>query len=206
MDLDPQGLQGIRIFRTPTNFPLVTEGEGPFKSLRGLKKNSSIYRKLKSTNSKRARKIEENIFTASDGILTPAGSTYSNDFLNIFIHATKGRVKNGKVSGVHFYNPGKIKIVDEEIIDNKTGVWKAEIEYFDKNTNKWIPKKEASTFFPKHWTRTELFHECDFAHKRMKKKPNTEHLYTSMTISNIPVEIVKKENKLISIYPLIDQP
>ncbi len=199
---DKQGLQGTRIFEIPLDFPFLNVGDGPYNSLRGLKRNSLIFKRLKANDAKRARKIEENLITPVDKIFTEPNSSYSMDFINIYLHATKGRVVKGNVSGIHFYNPKKVKIISEELVDISTGVWKAIIKYFDSNTKKWILKKIPSTFFPKDWDRNKLFHECDFAYKKMVKKPNTHHVYISKTASDIPVEIIMKKDKLVSIYPV----
>ncbi|MCY2687578.1 EndoU domain-containing protein [Salinimicrobium sp. TH3] len=194
---------GIRIFMVPDFYPSIQEGEGPFKSLRNLKRNSFIYKKLILKGSKQVQKVLNNITVSEKFILTPEGKTYKDDFINVYLHVTKGRVKNGKVSGLHFFDPEKIKIIEEEYFDNATGVFRAKIEFFDKNTKRWIPKKASSTFFPKNWSPTNLFAECDFANMNKVKKVDSEHIYLSKTMSGIQVEIVVKNGKLTSIYPLV---
>ncbi len=194
---------GIRIFKIPVYYPTIQEGEGPFKSLRNLKKNSKIYKKLVSKGSKQVQRVLKNVTVAEKYILTPADKTYKDDFINIYLHVTKGRVKNGKVSGLHYFNPDKIKILKEEYYNKKSGVFKAKVEYLNKKTGKWITKKASSTFFPKSWSETTLFNECDFANSHKVKKDDKEYTYFSETSSGIQVEIIEVNGTLKSIYPLV---
>ena len=202
---DGEGMKSpIRIFEVPKSFPYLTQGEGPFNSLRGLKRNSLIYKKLKSNNPRLAQKVEKNIVKPIDFIPVPYGATYKMDFIEMFIHATKGHIKKGKVQGLHFYDPDRVEIINEEVLDNSTGVWKAEVKFYDKKNDRWITKENPSTFFPKNWTRTQLFHECNYAYDKMKKKDGSRHIYISETYSKIPVEIIMKNEKLVSIYPIVN--
>lgn len=193
----------IRIIKVPDYYPPIQEGEGPFNGMRSLKRNSSIYRRLASNGTKELQKVLNNIVVPKDFILTPPDKTYKEDFINVYLHVTKGRVKRGNVYGLHYFDPKKIRILKEEYYDKSTGIFKAKIEFYDKNTSKWIQKKASSTFFPKTWTPTDLFNECDFANSNKIKKASSTYVYSSKTISGIPVEIIIKNEKLTSIYPVI---
>ncbi|WP_282017763.1 EndoU domain-containing protein [Salegentibacter mishustinae] len=194
---------GIRIFKVPDYYPPIQEGEGPYKSLRNLKKNSAIYKKLTSRGSKQVQKVLNNITESEKYILTPENKTYKDDFINVYLHVTKGRVKNGKVTGLHFFDPDKVKILEKENQNEETGVFKAKIEFYNEKTGKWIPKIASSTFFPKSWSQTTLFNECDFANSNKIKKENTNYTYHSETTSGIPVEIIEVNGIVKSIYPLV---
>ncbi|WP_166966313.1 EndoU domain-containing protein [Yeosuana marina] len=191
-----------RIIKVPDYYP-IREGEGPYKSIRNLRRSSMIFKKVVLKGSKHVQKVLNNISTIEKYILTPAGKTYKEDFINVYLHATTGKVKNRKVTGLHYYDPNKIRIIEEEDYDKNTGVFKAKIEFYDKNTNRWIPKKTSSTFFPKTWIPTTLFNECDFANSNKVKNEETDYVYFSKTLSGIPVKIIIIEGKLISIYPII---
>lgn len=125
------------------------------------------------------------------------------NFINVFQHCIKGQIKKGKVSGVHYYDSDTMKILKINKLDESSGVWEAEIEIFDKKTNKWI-KKDSTTFFPKDWSMHQLFHECVYAVKNMKKKVNSKNIFTSLTETGVKVEIISVNNEMKSIYPILD--
>jgi len=194
---------GTRIFKILDYYPPIQVGEGPYKSLRNLKRNSIIYKKLISKGTKQVQKVLNNITVSEKYIFTPKGKTYKDDFINAYLHVTKGRVKNGKVTGLHFFDPDKIKILQVENYNEETGVLKAKVEFYNKNIDKWIVKKASTTFFPKSWSPTTLFNECDFANSNKVKKDNTDYTYNSKTTSGIPVEIIEINGILKSIYPQV---
>lgn len=202
-----QGLKaGVRIQKIPCHFPIdFKNGNGPFTSLTDLKKKSTIYRNIVLRNTKRAQQIclEKNIQVIENFVRTNRDSKFSEDFIQTIEHCTKGNIKNGEISGIHYYNPEKVRVL-KILQENKvTGILKAEIEFYDLETNKWYKKRKFTTFFPKKWSLEQLFHECNYAIENKTKKNDSEDVYISKTQTGINVEIIMKKGKLKSIYPLI---
>ncbi|MBA4746270.1 MAG: EndoU domain-containing protein [Muricauda sp.] len=204
---NPQGLKsGVSITKIPAYIKIAFEkGEGPFQSLRNLKRNSKIFLRLKQTNPRRAQQIvkEQHIHTVAGMFSTPHGSEYQIETIDLFSHCTKGRVKNGSVTGVHFYDPLKVKIINVLKENDETGVFEAEFEYYNSSTKKWIKKRSSSTFFPRTWQRGKLLQECQNAYDLIKGSKPNNGIVLSKTSEGIEVEIVFKEGALKSIYPLI---
>lgn len=197
---------GVRIQKIPAVYTInFKNGEGPFDDLPTLKKKSTIFRNILLRNSKRAQQIclEKNICVVKNFALTEKGFSVDMNFINVFQHCIKGQIKKGKVSGVHYYDSDTMKILKINKLDESSGVWEAEIEIFDKKTNKWI-KKDSTTFFPKDWSMHQLFHECVYAVKNMKKKVNSKNIFTSLTETGVKVEIISVNNEMKSIYPILD--
>ncbi len=201
-----QGLKSkIKILKLPINFPIIENGDGPYKSINELKKNSKIFIELTKTNPSLVQKIlnPKNIFNGINLILTPKGQTFGMNEMNSLIHCTIGRVKNGNITGVHFYDSKKVKLVEIIKQNKNTGVFKSRFEFYDSRTKKWILKKNPSTFFPINWSVHQLFQECIFGIKNMKINDNSESKYNSTSLSGIPLEIIMVNDELKSIYPLL---
>lgn len=205
---DKQGLKpGVRIEKIPAIYTFdFKEGEGPFNDLPTLKKKSRIFRVILLSNPKRAQQIclEKNISVIKDFVFTKQNFSVDMNFVNVFEHCIKGQIKNGKVSGVHYYDSDRVKILKILELNKLTGVWEAEIEFFDKKTNKWIKKDNPTTFFPKNWTMHQLFHECVYAVNNKQKKTDSENVFISQTETGINVEIISINNEMKSIYPLLN--
>lgn len=204
---DKQGLKtGVRIEKISAIYKInFADGDGPYISLKELKKKSKIYRNIVLRNSKRAQQIcmEKNISIVKDFIFTKEDFSVDKDFIEVLEHCTKGRIKNGKVYGVHYYDSERVKIL-EIVRENKSnGIWEAIIEVYNSKTNKWIEKETPSTFFPRNWNAHELFHECHHAVINKTEKLNSENVFISQTKSGIDVEIIVKDGKLKSIYPIL---
>lgn len=204
---DKQNLKpGTFILRIPTCYSInFNEGNGPYKSLRALKKYSPIYKFLLKTNTHRAQQIinQKNIITSKKLIATPKESEFNKKVIDGFIHATIGRIKNGNLTGIHFFDPERVRIleiIEENIITN---VFKAKFEFFDTRTKQWVQKKSATTFFPKHWNLATLLMECKFAFDQLNETALKDGKIKSLTKSNIEVVIIIKNGILKSLYPLI---
>ena len=204
---DMQGLKtGTFIVRIPNHFPLdFTDGNGPYKSVRAIKKYSPIYKLLKKSNPKRAGQIEQekNIIKSDKLIAAPSGTEFKPEVVEGFIHATIGRIKNGDLTGIHFFDPEKVRIIETLEENEQTSVFKSKFEFYDVRTKKWIEKKAPSTFFPKNWNLADLLMECKFAFDRLKAEDLIDGKIKSVTHSNIEVEMIIKNGKLKSLYPLI---
>jgi len=204
---DKQKLKtGTHILRVPSQFDFkLTDGNGPYKSLRAIKKYSPIYDSLKKSNLKRAQQIvlEKNIFTASKAVLVPSGTEFKEESIDAVIHSTIGRIKNGNLTGIHFYDPDRVRLL--EILETNliTNVFRARFEFYDLKKSKWIEKRSSSTFFPKHWNLSTLLMECKFALDQLKTENFNDGKFKAKTSNNIEIEIVIKGGKLRSLYPLI---
>ena len=199
---------GVRILPMSTNMPIIFNSkdlEGPFYDLKSLIENSLVYKELKKTNPRRAHKIiqPENIRIPEDYIKTPKGRTFELDFIKGFVHSIFGNFKEHDVTGIHFYDEAKVKII-EFLESNEKGVWRAKIEAYDFRTKKWKPKDKATNFFPKDWDKNILLDELYFADKNKKLKEGTERVYNAVTRSGINVKfIIEKNGKVKTIYPIL---
>lgn len=133
----------VRIEKSPSIYTIKFEnGEGPFKDLPSLKKKSTIYRNLVLRNIPRAQQIclEKNIEVIKDFVFTKEDFSTTKNFLEIIQHCVKGKVKKGKITGVHYYDTKKVKIINILKKNTSNGIWKTEIEFYDSNTKRWIKK------------------------------------------------------------------
>ncbi|WP_416443576.1 EndoU domain-containing protein [Leeuwenhoekiella sp. A16] len=204
---DKQALKaGEFIIKVPFNFPTTfADGEGPYNSIRGLKKNSTIFKNLISNNPRRAQKIlvETNIIKPSEFIFHPKGISFNAETMDVYLHAVNGRVSNSDVTGVHYYDKQKVRIIELIAKNKETGVFSAKIEYFDHRTNKWLRKKLASTFFPITWNRGNVLSECKYAIERIKLPNEGNRKIESETSNGIKVILQIKDGKIKTIYPLL---
>jgi len=201
-------IDGERIIALPSNLPLIIGSknlEGPFLNLENLMKYSKIYNELKNKNPKRARKIikQEYIGKTEDLILSPKNKTYSFNFIESYVHSVFGNFNNNDVTGIHFYDSSKIKII-EVLGSNKNGVWRAIIEALDYKTKKWKKKEKPSDFFPKDWNKTRLLDEINFANQNKKLKEVSKHKYEGITKSGINVVFIINNKKIKTIYPVYE--
>lgn len=199
---------GVRIFKMSSNLPPYSfkEGEGPYNSIRGLKRNSKIFQEFNKHGSRKVELLlkESNISNVVEWIRTPPDRTYSKEFISGFDHIVRGHVKSKNVFGVHYFDPKTTRILEIVREDLVTGVCEAKIEVFCKSKNRWIEKKKLTTLFPRHWNIEQLFHECDFAYENKYQIKNKVNTYKSNTISGINVKIIIEDNKLKSIYPVFE--
>ena len=182
------------------------EGDGPFNSIKELRKNSTLFKKLQRENPQRAQKIYEKrfIIKAIDFVL--ASDSIENDLngytYKILDHILSGDIKNKKGHGVHYFNPIHHKILELTKAKNSRGVWEAKIAFLNNKTQKWVEKEAASTFFPTEWNKTELLHKIHSAFNNKEKI--TETKFIGETNCGIRVVFIFREEKLLSIYPLYD--
>lgn len=197
---------GDRIVALPTSWPMSlhpVKAEGPFLSLHYLIEFSKLYADLQKKNSSRAHKIvqKEYIIVAEDYVLTPRGETFEFDFVNALDHSIKGSLKKDKLSGIHFYNEKNTKVI-EELETNAKGVWTAIIEKVNEN-GEWIRKHRPTTFFPKDWTAAKTIAEIMYAEKNKIQRTGEGNIFDSNTRCGIKVEIIIKNGKRITVYPVI---
>jgi Bacterial EndoU nuclease len=197
---------GDRIVALPTSWPMSLhpiKAEGPFLSLHYLIKLSKFYADLQKKNSSRAHKIvkKEYIIVAEDYVLTKKGETFEFDFVDAIDHSIKGCHTKEKLSGIHFYNDKNTKIV-EELETNDKGVWTAIIEKVNKN-GEWIRKHRSTTFFPKDWTAAKTIAEIIYAEKNKIQRTGEVNIFDSNTRCGIKIEIITKNGKIKTVYPII---
>lgn len=197
---------GPIIIKIPSslNFPFM-EGNGPYKSLRALKRYSVIFRTIQSTNKNRAQKIIEskNIFMADKLLAVEKGTEFKKEVVQAFIHATIGRIKNGNLTGIHFFDHERVRIIKITNFNYQTKVFEAQFDYYDLKRGKWIEKSRPSTFFPMDWDLGTLLMECKYAFDKLNLVELKDENFTSITKSNIEVVIIIRKGKLKSLYPLI---
>lgn len=174
--------------------------EGPFESINQLKKRSKKFKELARTDTRRVNQILEkkNIVTGNRYIMTGPDESCTFDFIRLYSHSMRGEVKNKSLGGVHFYDNGRMKIKSLIKPPDQNRVWEAIVEV--QENGKWFEKQ--STFFPMDWSLTQLFHECKVAVSTMIPKDNSPYLHFGRTLTGVPVEIIVKDGKLKSIYPL----
>lgn len=201
-DLKP----GIRIICITYSDYWVTfkDFEGPYNTLKELTKKSILYKELQKIAPARAQQIIDKkhiIYCHLDNcIFTLANQKKTNNYLRTIQHIIKGNIKKNQLKGIHFFDKEKMKIIQETKKEDKNGVWEAKIIFFDKSKKNWFEKQ--STFFPKKWNHTQLWHECNHAIDYMKPHKNSQNKFYSTTFTGVPVEIVIKEGLLVTIYPL----
>ncbi len=202
-----QGLKnGVFISKIPVKWGIkIYDGNGPYSSLKELKLKSRIYIDLKKNNLKRAQQVvnPKNIFIANEPILIPKGFRIEKEVVNLIIHSTAGRIKKGKITGVHFFDTNKVRIVKLLIFNKLSKVFKAKIDFYDTKSKKWIQKNNPSSFFPTEWSKGDLVIELNHAYLNKTKIVGSKNLYKAKTLSNINVEIVIVNEKVKSIYPII---
>jgi len=203
--IQPNDLKaGERIFKMPFSFfeNFAEDGEGPYLSLRSLKRNSSIFKALLQKNSKRAKQIleDKNIITVENYIYINGRDSFSPKIIELFEHSTRGNVSKDKISGIHFFRNKQMRIVEIIKPENTLGIWKAKIEVFRNDKNEWFEK--TSTFFPLSWDLRKLLYECDYCYKTMIKDQSRVSVHKSVTTCGVPVEIIINNEKIKSIYPL----
>jgi hypothetical protein len=178
--------------------------EGPYNSIEQLKKESTIFKRLIKDDSNRAQRIfeEKNIIKIplQNPILVPSNKNYSKEFIWMFDHIFKGNIKSKQIFGIHFFEEERMRIKILLGKEDSNKIWKAIVEVYDYERKLWYEKE--STFFPKDWTLTQLFNECDYAFLNKVKDDKFEFIYKSQTLTGVPVEIIIKNNEVKSIYPI----
>jgi len=197
-----------RILRIPDDVIVskIKEGDGPYQTIRGLKRNSRIFQNFRKKGSKQVERLlnEKNFVKVKDLVLTPANRGYSKEFIRLIDHTIGGQIKDQNVYGMHYYDPDRVRIIENVCVENSQGVWAAKIEVLNYDSKQWVQKEKITTFFPKNWTMNQLFHECDYAYENKQKVDQKTNVYSSQTLSGVPVEIIIENNEIKTIYPLID--
>ncbi|NQU52905.1 MAG: EndoU domain-containing protein [Bacteroidetes bacterium] len=179
--------------------------EGPFNSIMDLKKGSNIFKDLAKSDQKNTKWIlkESNIINCSKLIFTKGNKVVSRDFIKLMEHSMRGTIRSKEILGIHYFDKDKMEILNLTDSEDENQVWKAKVKVFDLESNESYIKE--STFFPKSWSLTKLFHECDYAYLNKVKIEEKKYIYESTTPSGVPVEIVIKNEIVKSIYPIYNK-
>lgn len=181
-------------------------GDGPYASLKELRKNSSIYKKLLRDNPKRAQKICQKNFIfhliESVPILNSTEKTIGNAAFEMLSHIVLGKIKNKNVSGAHLFTPEICKVIKITKPKNEKGVWEAQISIKDPDTDRWVDKKLLTTFFPNLWSKELLLVKLEIAFVARKKISDVK--YVGDTDCGIPIVFIYKKDKIVSAYPIYE--
>ena len=199
---DPSGIApGVRILISRFKSPLEWSSlEGPFESIESLKSSSKLFSELSKSDSKRVNQIlnPKNIIEIKDIIITETNNKVKIDFARVFKHIAFGEVKSELLKGLHFYDPASMEIISENDPDSN-GVWDGIVRVNNSETKHKLEKD--STFFPKSWDLSRLFHECLFATRNMEKDKRIKFKYTAQTLSGIPVVIYLRKSGFATMFP-----
>jgi hypothetical protein len=202
--LDCQDLKpGYRIFQIIGNFQYESPVlDGPYDSIAQLKKESYIFKEALRKDSRRVQKIlrPDRIVKIKDFAITDRNNSKPPDFLKTIEHIVKGDFRSKSLSGIHFYEEKRMTLIQITGSEDANKVWKAIVEVKDPNSDRMYRKE--TNFFPIEWDLTRLFHECEVAFAHCVRNNRKEFVCESYTESGIPVELIIKNNELISIYPI----
>lgn len=117
-------------------------------------------------------------------------------------HVMNGDVnKKGEATGFHYenfpYSNGSV-VKDTVTKPNAEGIYRAKVKV------NGVPKRAVSTFFPKDWTAQQVIDAINEAYKYRSIVPGKKYLYYGKTSSGIKLQmILDKDNKIITVYPVI---
>lgn len=186
----------------------LEDTEGPYESVRQLKENSEMFKRLISTSPKRAQKIFEDRYLISMGWEECAALpiTIDDEFHNIIFkilhHTLVGSFKNKDVSGIHYYDEAWVRSREIISIDNR-GVFEAFVDVYNHYTNQWIQKQALTSFFPKSLSFTGIAMECEYAYKRRIRLSETK--FVGISESGIMIVFFFRNNQLQTVYPVCEE-
>jgi hypothetical protein len=201
---------GTRIFKITDKYPSLKfqfkTGDGPYRTIKELRKESTRFKKLQRDNPQRAQKIYDKkfIINVADKIIVPESidEQLKGKLAHMLNHVVSGKITKENISGVHFFESKFHRVIEVTKLKNKKGVWEARIEAIRPEKNDWIKKDRPSTFFPTEWKKELLvlkFHEA-FSNK----KELTETKFVGTTACGIDIVFIIEDNKILSVYPVYD--
>ena len=204
-------LDGPRIVEEPDHFLTATMaldvGEGPFSSLKSLRQESVIFQELLATDPKRAEKIglDNFIVRPAARIVFPTGldPEYEKIIYRIMQHSSNGTIGSKSVKGIHLFDGDRVRVTEMIEPQNSLGVFTARVEVLNRNTGRWIPKKQATTFFPTGWGLQKLIFECYDAFSNKTQASPT--VYEGRTTSGIKVTFCYTEDgTFTTVFPVYE--
>lgn len=196
----------FRIVKLKDSFPIRPNNVNGYNSLNELRKNDKEWKAYYIKDSKSAEKICNNEFIISvqDFVLTPDDKDFNKVSFKLLKHTVFGELSN-EITGIHLYSKlnKKITKIEKIKVEDKRGVWVANIEYYSKERNKFYLKTE-STMFPLSWDPTTYMFEIYHAYINKENHITDKEKYHSTTMSGIPVEFIINEGIIRTVYPLYE--
>ncbi|MEO6832423.1 MAG: EndoU domain-containing protein [Chitinophagaceae bacterium] len=197
---------GTRILKVSCGLFPFKAGDGPYRTLRDLRKSSTRYKSLQQGNPKRAQKIcgDKFIINITNKILYPSlhEDQFEGTLIDMITHVILGTITKDNVSGIHFFNPKFHRILETTKAKNEKGIWEAKIEAKRPNKVDWVKKVRTSTFFPIEWTMELLVLKISEAFENKKKL--TESRYIGRTKCEIDIVFIMDGKRIISVFPMYD--
>lgn len=195
-------LKPFRIVRLPDSFPFKpSRGYG---TIRELRRNDTEWKKYYEADPKSAIKITESKFVldAEYFVFLPMDDeSFNRVSYKLLKHTVMGELSN-KVMGIHMIsrmNPNIISVT-QKALEDKVGVWKADIEYYSVERDKKYIKKD-STMFPKYWDPTTFMFKIYEAYKAKVQCDFDENTFHSYTSCGVPVDFIIRNGDLKTVYP-----
>ncbi len=127
---------GQRIFKIsyehPSLIPQFKTGDGPYRSIKELRRNSPRFKNLLKDDPQRAQKIYSQRFLIDivDQVLVPKTIDEQLDgkLFHMLDHSVSGKITKNNISGIHFFEPKFHRIIEVTKDKNEKGIWEARIE------------------------------------------------------------------------------
>ncbi len=176
--------------------------EGPYSNINELITDSKFYNELKLSKPKTASKLilPQNIPPLKKIIFVPKNKKFDNSLFTFLNHSFVPKFKNGEISGIHFFEPTKTRILNIYDINLK-GVLDAEIQMYDNENKKWINKR--TTLFPLHWTEGNLLAELELAYLYRFPIVNKKNQFGGVTSKGIKVIFIIVNDIPKTAYPIL---
>lgn len=196
---------GPRIMKASLN--KVPLGKPYYQTLEDLTGFDAEYLELKKTNQQWTVTITkpENIINAKDFILTTNQGDANSINALLLMHSISGSRERKHFTGIHHVElpiPSFIKDFNVIKSPDKNGVYIATFKV-EKSNGRVIPKKDASTMFPTHWSAQQFYFECYHALQNKININGSNTYFKSTTHSGVPVEIYfSQQGRFRTIYPV----
>jgi hypothetical protein len=201
---------GTRILKVTYSYQSLVfqfkTGDGPYRTIKELRKKSPRFKKLQRANPQRAQKIcdKKFIINVADKTLVKESidEQLKGKLYHMLDHIVSGKISKDNISGIHFFEPKFHRVIEVTKTKNKKGVWEAKIEAIRPKKNEWIKKDRPSTFFPIEWTKELLVLKLYEAFNN--KKELTQSKFIGITKCGIEIVFIIQDNKIVSVYPVYD--
>lgn len=201
---------GIRIFKITYRYPSLIykfeTGDGPYRTIKELRKESIRFKKLQRDNPQRAQKIYDKrfIISVADKVSVPESidEQLKGKLGYMLDHVISGKIVKDNISGIHFFESKFHRVIEVTKERNNKGVWEAKIEAIRPAKNDWIKKERPSTFFPTEWTKELLVLKLHEAFNNKKGLTETKSIGT--TSCGIDIVFIIEDNKIVSVYPVYE--
>lgn len=179
------------------------KSEGPYNTLMELKENSLFFNAIEKPSIKEKICKKENIVEIFDCEAIDKDGSIETPFHEAIRNATINKFESHKSKGIKFYTQDKERVLEVISEDEKTGIYLAQIEKLNKETESWIPKEGYSTFFPDKWSIKILFYECEHAFKNKRHIAGKKFIGKSHKGIQVCF-IINDDDQIYSCYPIFD--